>query len=805
MTLSSPARSLRFARWAAFGILAWGSCLGAAGLQAIRTTGRIRLDGGMREPDWKRAPAATGFRTSWPDFGQEAATPTEVKVLYDEDYLYVGAHMGLPRGVRPVRRVHRRDQESTSDWFGVYIDSARDRRTAFGFLVNAAGVQRDALYAGDSMTGDSSWDAVWESQVKSGPGGWTAILKIPLSVLRLRGGDGVWGINFSRTDSGAIRESSYWDLPPRGENAFASRFPDLTGIKGVTPRLRREWIPFFTFTDKFHTAKAYDDRRRKGNAGVDAHLGLTPASQLDLTVRPDFAQVEVDQAVLNLSTVETVFPEKRPFFLEGMEIFQFPGVRLFYSRRIGRSLASPSLDTGQTLLDGPPTAEIAAAAKYTAKLDTGLTLGSLAAGVENARGVVGTEDGGRLNRSIAPYATYGVVRAIQTLDHRGSTLGGFASMVREADPAGRSARVGAMDAVLKSSDRSSQVDLSTAWSQAGTRGSEVDGFWGYGRFFKRWNSGWRFEVNGDNASRNFNPNDLGYQARADEQRGYIGVARHWDQRFLCLRNWEWGADFALARDQEGKVFQRTASAWASTDFTNFWSVWGNAHVALPVDDDRELRTYSDPVKKYLHRGSIPGVGLGFDTPGNRPWYVRITASRSFWPEGPTSDAGWYQSIKLGPAMEIQSDTSVTRNEGELRYLETQGTTPVVGLRRMTQFNETLRLAYAMTPRLSLQVLGQWLMANWDFRNLQSYVDDATLAPGAASATTSFSDRVWNQNVIVRWEFNPGSTAFFVYTHGVATDALINDRGSLSPRADVAVLSRLPSDDAFQVKVSWMFR
>jgi hypothetical protein len=199
------------------------------------------------------------------------------------------------------------------------------------------------------------------------------------------------------------------------------------------------------------------------------------------------------------------------------------------------------------------------------------------------------------------------------------------------------------------------------------------------------------------------------------------------------------------------------------------------------------------------------VSLGFDTPGNRPWYVRITANRSFWPGGPTSGLGWFQSLKLGPAMEIQSDTSLSRSEGELRYLETQGTTPIVGFRRMTQFNETLRVAYALTPKLTLQFLSQWLLANWDYRNLQSYVDDATLAPGATASASAFSDRLWNENLILRWEFNPGSTLFFVWTHGVATDALINDHGALSPRPDLAVLSRLPSDDAIQVKVSWMFR
>jgi hypothetical protein len=762
----------------------------------------------MLEPDWERAPFAKDFQASWPEFGKASVLPTRVKVLYDDHYLYVGARMDLPEGSGlPVRRVHRRDQDSQSDWFAVYVDSQKDRRTAYGFMVNAAGVQRDALYAGDSASPDTSWDAVWESAVKVDAHGWTAVLKIPLTVLRLREGlgDQVWGINFSRSDQGTIRETSYWELPPRGENAFASRFPSLDGIRELTPVLRREWIPFLSAQRKYRTANSYDDRGSKGNAGLDAHLGLSSSSTLDLTVRPDFAQVEVDQAVLNLSTFETVFPEKRTFFLEGMDIFQVPGTRLFYSRRIGRSLASPDLPDNQTLVDGPPTADIAGAAKYTAKFDSGLAIGALAAGVENARGVVQLEDGSYLARPISPFTTYGVARVLQTLDDRGSTVGGFGSVVREADPLGRAAAVAALDGTLKSADRSRVLEFSAALSDAGQRGAKVVGDREYLRYNRRWDSGWNVEFNGDNASRDFDPNDLGYLARADEQRAYMGVSRHWDDTFLNLRNWEWGADLSLGRDQAGKVFQRTAGTWASTDLTTFWSFWGNARLNLPVDDDRELRAYTDPVKKYLHREGTPAVGIGFDTPGNRPWYNRFTAGRTWWAGGPSSDAGWFQSIKLGPALELQTDTSLSRSEGELRYLETQGTTPVVGLRRMTQFNETFRLAYALSPTFTVQFLSQWLLANWNFRDLQSYKDDSTLVPGAAPTTTAFSDRLWNENLILRWEFRAGSTFFFVYTHGVYTDAPVNDRGSLSPRTDVSILGRLPSDDAVQVKLSWMFR
>lgn len=793
--------------WLAAAALSLAPPLDGAGLTAVRARGPIRADGRMSEPDWDRAPAATDFRESWPDFGHDSSLPTYVKVLYDNQYLYVGARMDRGQGSGAVRRLHRRDQDSQTDWFAVYIDSLRDRRTAFGFMVNASGVQRDAIFTGDSSSPDASWDAVWESGVKVDDRGWTAVLKIPLSALRLATDDDgrVWGINFSRTAHGTVRETSYWDLPPRGENAFASRFPDLEGIEGVQPRLRREWIPFVSLQRKMSTSHAYDDRGWKANAGFDAHLGLTSSASLDLAVRPDFAQVEVDQAVLNLSTVETQFPEKRPFFLEGMELFQVPGTRLFYSRRIGRGLGSPSLADGQTLLDGPATAEIAGAAKFTAKLDSGLSLGALAAGVENARGTVQEADGTTHRAPLSPFATYAAFRGFQRLDAVGSGVGGFLSRVREADPQGRSATVAEADGVIKSGDRSTTLEWSLAGTRAGTRGSEVDGAKAYLRLNRRWASGWQMEFNADDTSRHFDPNDLGYLSRADQRRGYFAFWRQWDATLGRTRNWQLGADAWFAQDQAGRAFSKGTSVWAKMDLTSFWSFWTSAWANLPLDDDRELRTWSDPVKKYLHRDRINGANLGFDTPGNRPWYVRISAERTWWPGGPTTTTSFYNSIKIGQHLEVNADTSWVQGEGERRYLETRGDVPVTGLRRMSQFNETLRVAYALTPRLSVQLLSQWLLANWNYRDLQGYVDDDTLAPVPANSATAFSDRLWNENVILRWEFRAGSTLFLVYTHGVSTDALINDRGSLSPRPDMSILSRLPSDDVILVKLSWLFR
>ena len=160
--------------------------------------------------------------------------------------------------------------------------------------------------------------------------GWTAELRIPLSLLRVRGGDGdqSWGINFVRVDQ-EPQETSRWHVAARSENAFVSSFPILAGLSGLRPQGRREIIPYVTANGKLATSQPFDDRGLDARAGVDAHLGLGSSSLLDLTFLPDFGQTEVDQVILNLSTIETLFPEKRTFFLEGSELFQTNGVQLF--------------------------------------------------------------------------------------------------------------------------------------------------------------------------------------------------------------------------------------------------------------------------------------------------------------------------------------------------------------------------------------------------------------------------------------------------------------------------------------------
>jgi len=776
-------------------------------IEAVRLTEPLTIDGRLTESIWASTPAATGFTAQWPEFGQPSALSTEVRVLHDDHFLYVGARMRHPQGRKGVvRRVHRRDQWSPSDWFGVCIDSLRDRSSAWVFSVNAAGVQRDAVIFGDTNW-DYSWDGVWESAVALDADGWTAEFKIPLSLLRMHASTGPqsWGINFLRDAQGPIRESSVWELTPRGINAFVSRFPELTGLDNLQPQQRREWIPFISLQRKFETANAFDDRGWKARAGLDAHLSLNTFSQLDFTARPDFGQVEVDQATLNLSTYETYLQEKRPFFLEGMDIFQVAGPQLLYSRRIGAGLGDPDLNEGEILLDRPQSTEIAGAAKYTGKFQNGLNLGVLGANVETARAVIQRPDGSEERRIISPSTTFSAARAKEVLDDRGSYVGGFLSYMDQSGHENREALVGALDSVYKSEDRGTVVDATLSRSQAGPKEGQDNGHRERFGLNRRWTNGWWAGLGGANATRNYNPNDMGFLGRADEQRLETSLGRSWDLTWNSLRNWGWSLGGSMARDQEGKVFQRSLWSSASTGFTNFCGLRMSAGADLPADSDRELRTFGDPVKKYLHYGTIPYMGLGVNSPDNRPWFVQVNLDREWREGGPSTSVNFFQSIKMNSSVELQLGTGTTQTEGELSYLETQGTTPVVGLRRLSQFNQTLRLAYAVSPNLTFQVFSQWLESNWNYRNLKSYVDDDTLAAGASSGQTAFSNRIWSANLITRWEFHPGSTFFLVYTHGASTDSVINDRASVSPWQDLPALNHQPSDDALQVKLSYLFR
>lgn len=348
--------------------------------------GEIELDGRLDEPAWQRARPATDFVQMQPEPGRPGSEHTEARVLVDGRYVYVGMRMHDRQAGAIQARLARRDANVSSDWAAVAFDSYMDRRTAFAFMVNAAGVKRDELFFNDTNQ-SRSWDAVWDVAVSRDEDGWTAEFRIPLSQLRFAAGTDTWGLQFVRTIA-RTGEELFWS-PTLPEHAgFVSRFGTISGMGALRPGRRLEAVPYVAgrlarlpgdAADPFYAPTEVAPR-----AGLDLKLGLTGDLTLTGTVNPDFGQVEADAAQINLSAFEPSFQERRPFFVEGADVFSFGRVRAhmggmgrpnyLYTRRIGRSpqrtafVPGEAYQAGAVYTDSPGETTILGAAKVSGRL-----------------------------------------------------------------------------------------------------------------------------------------------------------------------------------------------------------------------------------------------------------------------------------------------------------------------------------------------------------------------------------------------------------------------------------------------------
>lgn len=451
----------------------------AGELRAVTREGRIRIDGRLGEEAWSRAPVIRDFVQGEPVEGAEPGAPTEVMILFDDEAIYVGARLREPDPTRIARQLVRRDETGQADYFEVSFDPNRDRRTGYLFQVSAAGVERDAYLYADNRE-DESWDAVWESEVRIDGDGWTAELRIPWSQIRYAPSrqPQTWGINFVRWRTAAA-ERLYYALVPRSQHGRVSFFRPLEGVRVPASVRRLEARPYALA--RGHTGPAdpaspfFDGREADAQGGLDLRYGLGSAFTLDMTVNPDFGQVELDPAVINLSAFETFFPEKRPFFVEDARILDFnlSGHRnsLFYSRRIGREPQGRWPDDAADA-DIPDQSTILGAAKLTGRTTGGLSVGGLAAvtAAEEGRAFFDGEGAGAdsVTAFLAqPRAYYGVARAQQDFRDGATTVGAIVTGMRRDLPAD-----GAFD-FLPSDAYTAGVDFEHMW---GDREWAIEGF-----------------------------------------------------------------------------------------------------------------------------------------------------------------------------------------------------------------------------------------------------------------------------------------------------------------------------------------
>ena len=420
--------------------------------QAAERTSPIAIDGKLDDAAWQAATPVSEFTQTDPEEGKPATERTEVRFLFDNDALYVAAHMYDSQGRAGVRtNLVRRDDNFNSDYFEIVIDGYHDHLSRAFFDLNPSGSKSDYIGIGTSCC-DQGWDPVWQAATRITDDGWTAEIRIPLSQLRYDAANDTWGLQIRRWIQ-RRQELDQWSFWQKTENGGPNRFGHLEGLHLADAGVKRlELLPYAVGKGSYLQHGAGDPFNtghvQSGRAGLDLKYLLTSNLTLSATFNPDFGQVEVDPAVVNLSAFETFFPEKRPFFIEGSGIFGFgnfscyfcsnvSSLSAFYSRRVGRAPTGADLaqNAGQ-YADVPDAATILGAGKVTGRTAGGWTIGMLEAVTGQSDANVQKADGTRLTQEVEPLTNYFVGRMKKDLNGGNLVLGGVATSVtrRMSDP-----------------------------------------------------------------------------------------------------------------------------------------------------------------------------------------------------------------------------------------------------------------------------------------------------------------------------------------------------------------------------------
>ncbi|MDW7761930.1 MAG: DUF5916 domain-containing protein [Acidobacteriota bacterium] len=724
-------------------------------IRARRLAEPPRIDGVLSEAVWT-VEGASEFIQRDPVDGAPPSETTTVWVAFDETHIYVAARLADSDPSRISGILGRRDELVDSDWFFIALDSYFDRRSGYYFGVNPAGSICDGTLFNDEDK-DETWDGVWESAARVDDGGWSVEIRIPAQQLRFKKRDEqVWGVNFRRIIK-RKNEEVFFSWVPKEESGYVSRFAVLTGLDGLRPGRSTEVWPYVTARAGLSPAEEGNPFRTgseaSGNAGFDLKVGLRSDLTLDATVNPDFGQVEVDPAVINISDQETYYVEKRPFFIEGADIFRF-GTQgasqtrsygwalpaFFYSRRVGRAPQGAVRTAG--FVDSPDWTPILAAAKMTGKVGRGFSLGAVAALTGSAEAEI-DRAGARSTLEVEPPTGYGVLRGLKEFGEGRSGLGFIATSVfrdlEDSDLAGRLAR----NAVVFGVDGWRFLDKDKIWALTGwLGGSAVSGSRealtrlqkSSLHYFQRPDaayvnideeatslSGWagravlnkqqgRFVFNASLGamSPGFQANDLGYHTRGDLTNGHVQTGFQSFHPGRIFRRWIGTLTYYRTHDFGG---ERIGEYWyldGEAQFLNYWKAV--LHLDYEPPKYSHYLTRGGPMALYPSGQTLRGSLSSDDRK------TLVGGVRGHYRTHPDGGYNWSWGVSLlwkpGPNLRLSVNPSYQFRYAQGQWImavpdplmtATLGTRYVLSDVDQRTFPVETRVSWTFTPKLSLQV------------------------------------------------------------------------------------------------------
>lgn len=758
------------------------------------------IDGILDDSVWTKAglDKVRSFIQREPDEGQPATESTLVATVYDDHAIYFAFWNYDSQPDKIQRRLDRRDRYTDADRIYVRLDPYHDHQTGFDFGVNASGVQRDFKIYNENNE-DDSWDAVWSSAVKMQPWGWSAEIRIPYHCLRFsEQEEQTWGVDFVRVIS-RLNEAVRWSYTPSGEGGFTTNFGHLTGLREIHPTRHLEVLPYAVSsleTEPKHAGNP-DGRSYPANVGFDVKYGISSNLILDATINPDFGQVELDAPVLNLSSFETYFSEKRPFFLEGADLYHTE-FTLFYSRRIGRAPYHDVDDnTRDYYTDYPKSTTILGAAKLTGKVGHGTSIAVLNAVTQEESAKYVTEDGAHRSGVVEPRANYSVFRVKQDLVNN-SSVGGMLTLASQDQR--HPAVTGGADWRMYTNGRIWCFRGQAIFSRVDP---EETGFGMEAIFQKAAGDHIRADAGVLIKDPNLEINDLGFISRNDYRNVWGWVQYRTNNDWFIVRNSWNNINYWRAWNYNGDDISNGGNFNTTIELTNSWMLSGGASVQAEKYSDVETR----------------GNGLWeWNQYPTYSWWANLQTDtrKKFWfvlNPGSGSDRGgswWanYMALVYRPAsnVELSIGSNFHRTFGALRWVENRGDSAIFATLDKDQITPEISASVTVHPNLSIQLSAETIIAALNYQRPERYLGGKNYEPIQVADSTEDNDTYYDYTyvalagtLIMRWEYTPGSTLYLVWTRAGSD---INDNHRLDLSNDFRRLFSANSDNVFLVKASY---
>jgi hypothetical protein len=838
------------------------------------------IDGLGNDDCWNLVEWSGNFIQTQPVENKPPSQETAFKILYDDNNLYVFVRAFDSEPDKISRIMSRRDNFD-GDMVYVEIDSYFDKQTDFQFAASASGAKSDAAITQDGNDEDESWNPVWFLKTSVDDKGWCAEMKIPLSQLRFgKKNEQIWGLEVTRRIY-RLQERSLWQFIPKGSPGVVHLFGELHGVNEIKPKHQVEIMPYTVGRlerfekiagDPFNTGKA-----TKLSAGLDGKIGLTNDFMLDFTINPDFGQVEADPSEVNLTAFESYFSERRPFFVEGKNIYQFMpnqtivihnmySDNLFYSRRIGRYPHNYPATDGVEYVKMPESTTILGAMKISGKTKKGLSVGILESLTAQEDALIDSA-GVRRKEAVEPLTNYFVGRIQQDFNKGETTIGGIITAVNRnintpvLDYLHTAAYTGGIDFQHNWKERTwyvagnaefsnvrgkpealiaTQTSSARYYQRPDSKYHSVDssltsltGLGGTVKFGKSSQKKIQFETSLTVRSPGLEFNDIGYMRYSDIIHQGTWIAYYIRNPFAIFNNFYLNTNYWMYWNFSGELLSTNTNINFNSQFRNRWRLNG------------QFTRQSESISTTLLRG-----GPSFLNPGNQSFNLNLSTDQSkklaFYIGNyhGSGDAHSYRNHEYWAGIFYRPSNSVSISmepdyfiqKRELQYVGTDETDNITrylfGYLDQKTMSFTLRLNYTVNPELSVEYYGQPFISAGKYSNYKeitnanadnfrdrfhqfspeeldfdSETNSYKINEGGSGnkvfslANPDFNFRQFLSNLVVRWEYLPGSTIYLVWSQGRTGS---DTNGMFAYGDDMKDLFRIKPNNVFLLKFSYWF-